>query len=128
MGAHQQQPEGAGWRGGAQVGRSQPSQPSQIVAEHQRRADVVLNWLAFAALHAAAAWVSAVASTWKSSIIRETCARLVACCKQRLCAPPGCSPSGRYRVKLWILDGWRSVTVDDRIPVELFGKRHLHAS
>ena len=31
------------------------------------------------------------------------------------------SPSGRYRVKLWILDGWRAVTVDDRIPVDLFG-------
>lgn len=32
------------------------------------------------------------------------------------------SPSGRYRVKLWILDGWRAVTVDDRIPVDLFGE------
>ena len=40
--------------------------------------------------------------------------------------PPPCalSPSGRYRVKLWILDGWRSVTVDDRIPVDLFGALH----
>jgi hypothetical protein len=34
---------------------------------------------------------------------------------------PARSPSGRYRVKFWLVDGWRSVAVDDRIPVDLFG-------
>lgn len=30
--------------------------------------------------------------------------------------------SGRYRVKLFIMDTWRSVVVDDRMPVDLFGE------
>eukprot|EP00798_Chlamydomonas_sp_ICE-L_P023777 gene23777-9336_t len=32
------------------------------------------------------------------------------------------SPSGRYKVRLFIMDAWRTVTVDDRIPVDLFGQ------
>ncbi|PNH05620.1 Adenylate kinase, chloroplastic [Tetrabaena socialis] len=32
------------------------------------------------------------------------------------------SPNGKYKVKLYIMDGWRTVVVDDRIPVDLFGR------
>jgi hypothetical protein len=32
------------------------------------------------------------------------------------------SPSGKYCVKLWILDAWRIVTVDDQVPLDLFGQ------
>lgn len=32
------------------------------------------------------------------------------------------SPTGKYFVKLWILDSWRTVTVDDRMPLDLFGR------
>ncbi|KAF8071222.1 GLTP1 [Scenedesmus sp. PABB004] len=41
---------------------------------------------------------------------------------------PTRSPSGRYRVKLFLLDTWRAVTVDDRIPVDLFGRPLLVGS
>lgn len=32
------------------------------------------------------------------------------------------SLSGKYLVKLWIFDTWRTVEVDDRIPLDLFGR------
>lgn len=35
---------------------------------------------------------------------------------------PALSTTGKYVVKLWILDAWRRVTVDDRVPVDLFGR------
>lgn len=35
---------------------------------------------------------------------------------------PVASPTGKYCVKLWILDTWRAVTVDDRMPLDLFGR------
>ena len=35
---------------------------------------------------------------------------------------PVLSASGKYFVKLWILDSWRTVTVDDRVPLDLFGR------
>eukprot|EP00879_Flechtneria_rotunda_P024046 GHRR01025468.1.p1 GENE.GHRR01025468.1~~GHRR01025468.1.p1 ORF type:complete len:822 (+),score=235.91 GHRR01025468.1:119-2584(+) len=41
---------------------------------------------------------------------------------------PARSPSGKYRVKLFILDTWRIVTIDDRIPVDLFGRPLLVGS
>ena len=34
---------------------------------------------------------------------------------------PVASPTGRYEVKLFIVDSWRRVTVDDDIPVDIFG-------
>lgn len=37
-------------------------------------------------------------------------------------ARPVSSPSGQYCVKLWILDCWRTVTIDDRMPLDLFGR------
>jgi hypothetical protein len=41
---------------------------------------------------------------------------------------PIVSDKGRYCVKLWILDTWRAVTVDDRIPLDLFGRPLFVAS
>lgn len=41
---------------------------------------------------------------------------------------PTVSPSGKYSVKLFILDTWRTVTVDDRIPLDLFGRPLFIAS
>lgn len=41
---------------------------------------------------------------------------------------PTISASGSYVVKLFILDTWRSVTVDDRIPLDLFGRPLFIAS
>ncbi len=35
---------------------------------------------------------------------------------------PARSPSGKYHVRCFVLDKWRRVTVDDRIPVDLFGR------
>jgi hypothetical protein len=35
---------------------------------------------------------------------------------------PVASPNGKYCVQLWILDTWRAVTVDDRMPLDLFGR------
>ena len=35
---------------------------------------------------------------------------------------PARSLSGRYHVRCFVLDKWRRVTVDDRIPVDLFGR------
>ncbi|GIL93290.1 hypothetical protein Vretimale_15687 [Volvox reticuliferus] len=32
------------------------------------------------------------------------------------------SPTGKYKIKLFIMDSWRTVVVDDRIPVDLFGR------
>ena len=32
------------------------------------------------------------------------------------------SPSGKYNVRMWIVDRWRRVTVDDRVPLDLFGR------
>ena len=34
---------------------------------------------------------------------------------------PVASPTGRYEVKLFVVDGPRRVTVDDDIPVDIFG-------
>lgn len=41
---------------------------------------------------------------------------------------PTISPSGKYLVKLFILNTWRTVTVDDRIPLDLFGRPLFIAS
>jgi hypothetical protein len=35
---------------------------------------------------------------------------------------PVISASGKYAVKLHIYDGWRTVIVDDRVPLDLFGR------
>ena len=35
---------------------------------------------------------------------------------------PIISPNGKYHVKLWVMDKWRRVVVDDRVPVDLFGR------
>lgn len=35
---------------------------------------------------------------------------------------PVTSPQGKYSVKLWLVDGFRRVVVDDRVPVDLFGR------
>eukprot|EP00854_Cymbomonas_tetramitiformis_P020311 gene20311-24322_t len=35
---------------------------------------------------------------------------------------PAPSPSGKYWIRLYVMDTWRSVTVDDRMPVDLFGR------
>ncbi|GFR43730.1 hypothetical protein Agub_g4841 [Astrephomene gubernaculifera] len=32
------------------------------------------------------------------------------------------APNGKYKIKLFIMDAWRTVVVDDRIPVDLFGR------
>ena len=34
---------------------------------------------------------------------------------------PTKTASGKYHVKCFVLDQWRKVTVDDRIPVDVFG-------
>jgi hypothetical protein len=34
---------------------------------------------------------------------------------------PARSASGQYAVRLYVMDAWRSVVVDDQIPVDLFG-------
>jgi hypothetical protein len=36
-------------------------------------------------------------------------------------ALPCRSPSGRYAVRLFLVDAWRAVVVDDSVPVDLFG-------
>ncbi|GFH10921.1 adenylate kinase, partial [Haematococcus lacustris] len=36
--------------------------------------------------------------------------------------------SGKYRVRLFIMDTWRTVVIDDRIPVDLFGRPLLVGS
>lgn len=36
---------------------------------------------------------------------------------------PARSASGQYVVRLYVMDAWRSVVVDDQIPVDLFGGR-----
>lgn len=41
---------------------------------------------------------------------------------------PVVSGSGRYAVKLYLYDGWRTVVVDDRVPLDLFGRPLLVAS
>lgn len=41
---------------------------------------------------------------------------------------PAISPSGKYAVKLYVFDGWRSVVVDDRVPLDLFGRPLVVAS
>ena len=38
---------------------------------------------------------------------------------------PAVNPGGKYAVRMWIMNGWRCVTVDDRIPVDLFGRSTL---
>ena len=38
---------------------------------------------------------------------------------------PAVNPSGKYAVRMWIMDSWRCVTVDDRVPVDLFGRSTL---
>ena len=35
---------------------------------------------------------------------------------------PAINPSGKYYVKCFVMDQWRTVVVDDRIPVDLFGR------
>ena len=35
---------------------------------------------------------------------------------------PVLSPTGKYRVRLFVMGEWRAVTVDDRVPVDLFGQ------
>ncbi|GLC37755.1 Adenylate kinase [Pleodorina starrii] len=32
------------------------------------------------------------------------------------------APNGKYKIKMFIMDAWRTVVVDDRIPVDLFGR------
>ena len=34
---------------------------------------------------------------------------------------PVASPNGKYLVRMWIMNAWRCVTVDDRVPVDVFG-------
>ena len=41
---------------------------------------------------------------------------------------PIVSTSGRYAVKLHLYDGWRTVVVDDRVPLDLFGRPLVVAS
>lgn len=41
---------------------------------------------------------------------------------------PSISDSGKYAVKLYIFDRWRAVIVDDRIPLDLFGRPLVVAS
>jgi hypothetical protein len=35
---------------------------------------------------------------------------------------PVVTASGQYKIKLHLYDGWRAVTVDDQVPVDLFGR------
>lgn len=41
---------------------------------------------------------------------------------------PVTSPTGKYLVKLWIGGGWRAVAIDDRVPLDLFGRPLVVAS
>ena len=41
---------------------------------------------------------------------------------------PAVSPSGRYQIRCFVMDQWRCVTVDDLIPVDLFGRTVLVGS
>ena len=38
---------------------------------------------------------------------------------------PAVNPAGKYSVRMWVMNAWRCVTVDDRIPVDLFGRSTL---
>jgi hypothetical protein len=31
------------------------------------------------------------------------------------------SPSGKYWIRMWVMNEWRMVVVDDRVPVDVFG-------
>eukprot|EP00899_Mesostigma_viride_P019692 jgi/Mesvir1/27724/Mv07422-RA.2 len=35
---------------------------------------------------------------------------------------PSISPSGKYMVRMFVMNAWRAVTVDDTIPLDLFGR------
>jgi Calpain family cysteine protease len=41
---------------------------------------------------------------------------------------PIVSETGKYSIKLWICGAWRTVVVDDRIPLDLFGRPLVAAS
>ena len=41
---------------------------------------------------------------------------------------PVVSDTGRYAVKMHLFDGWRAVVIDDRVPLDLFGRPLVVAS